>query len=178
MDEGAHPYVVLARSAIEHYVQNNELLHPRPEPDDPPPVGLFVSIHEAARHGEQEGRLRGCIGSTVPTEATLRGEIAHIAVSAAVSDPRFPPLTPEELDGLDITVYLLGEPEPISDISELDPARYGVVLKERHGRTGLLLPGIPGISTPEQQVAIARQKGGFHPSEDVAMYRFAATILR
>lgn len=178
MDEGAHPYVVLARRAIEHYVQNNELLHPRPEPDDPPPVGLFVSIHEAPGQGEQEGRLRGCIGSTVPTETTLRDEIAHIAVSAAVSDPRFPPLTPGELDGLDITVYLLGEPEPISDTSELDPARYGVMLKKRHGRTGLLLPGIPGISTPEQQVAIARQKGGFHPGDDVAMYRFTATILR
>jgi AmmeMemoRadiSam system protein A len=178
MDEGAHPYVILARRAIEHFVRNHELLHPLPEPDDPPPVGLFVSIHEAPEHGEQEGRLRGCIGSTVPTEPTLRGEIAHIAVSAAVSDPRFPPLTPEELSGLDITVYLLDEPEPISDISELDPAHYGVVLKERHGRTGLLLPGIPGISTPEQQVAIARQKGGFRTREDVTMYRFAATILR
>jgi AMMECR1 domain-containing protein len=82
------------------------------------------------------------------------------------------------LDGLDITVYLLGEPEPISDTSELDPARYGVVLKNRHGRTGLLLPGIPGISTPEQQVTIARQKGGFGPGEDAAMYRFTATVLR
>jgi AmmeMemoRadiSam system protein A len=178
MGEGAHPYVLLARRAIEHYVRHNELLHPDAEPDDPPAVGLFVSIHEPPQHGKQYRRLRGCIGSTVPTEPTLRGEIAHIAVSAAVSDPRFAPLTTDELDGLEITVYLLGEPEPITDLAELDPARYGIVLKEHHGRTGLLLPGIPGITSPEQQVAVAREKGGFHPTEAVDMFRFEATILR
>jgi hypothetical protein len=177
MDEGAHPYVMLARKAIEHFVRHRELLHPDAEPDDPPPVGLFVSIHEPPKPGEVEGRLRGCIGSTVPTEPTLRDEISHIAVSAAISDPRFPPLTPGELDGLDITVYLLGPPERVTDMSQLDPAHYGVAIKERHGRTGLLLPGIPGITTPEQQVDIARRKGGFHATEKVDMYRFEATIL-
>ena len=178
MDEGAHPYVTVARQAIEHFLRTKEIPRPAAEPGDPPPTGLFVSIHEARRRGEAAGRLRGCIGSTLATEPTLRAEIAHIAVSAAVSDPRFSPLRLEELDGLEITVYLLGEPEPISDISELDPARYGVVIKEPHGRTGLLLPAIPGIETPEQQVAIAREKGRFHPSEEVAMYRFEAKILR
>ncbi len=177
MDQGSHPYVSLARKAIEHYVKRRELLHPEAEPDDPPPVGLFVSIHEPPGPGEEEGRLRGCIGSTVPTEPTLRDEIANIAVSAAVSDPRFPPLTPGELDGLEITVYLLGPPERISDVSDLDPARYGVIVKQHRGRTGLLLPGIPGIATPEQQVEIARRKGGFRPTEAVDMYRFEATIL-
>jgi AmmeMemoRadiSam system protein A len=174
MDE--HPYVTLARQAIESWVNDNELLRPDTEPGDPPPVGLFVSIHETPEPGAAEGRLRGCIGSTVPTEPTLRRQIARLAVSAAVSDPRFPPLTPGELDGLEITVYLLGEPEPISDLSRLDPARYGVIV-EKHGRVGLLLPAIASITTPQQQVAIARQKGRFRPDEDVAMYRFEATIL-
>lgn len=168
--------MALARRSIEHYLHNHELLHPDAEPGDPPSSGLFVSLHESPRAGESEGRLRGCIGSTAATEPTLRREIAQIAVSAAISDPRFPPLTPQELDGLDIAVYLLGEPEPIDDMSELDPARYGVVLRDQRGRTGLLLPGIPGIDTPEQQVAIARQKGAFRPGDKVQMYRFEAAI--
>lgn len=172
-----HPYVALARRAIEDFLENGRLSHPEAEPGDPSPMGLFVSLHEAPRRGEEEGRLRGCIGSVVPSAPTFRDELAHVAVSAAMSDPRFPPLQPEELDGLDITVYLLGELEPISDISELDPARYGVVLREPHGRTGLLLPAIPGITTAEQQVAIARQKGRFRANEPIDMYRFEATIL-
>ena len=174
MDE--HPYVQLARRAIETYVEDDELLRPEAEPGDPPAMALFVSIHEAPEPGEMEGTLRGCIGSTVPTEPNLRRQIARLAVSAAVSDPRFPPLTPGELEGLDITVYLLGEREQVADLSQLDPARYGVIV-EKHGRLGLLLPAIPSITTPEQQVAIARQKGRFRPDEDVTMYRFEATIL-
>lgn len=173
----AHPYVALARRAIEYFLVHGRLPHPEAEPDDPPPMGLFVSLHETARPGEEEGRLRGCIGSLAPTETQFRDELAHVAVSAAVSDPRFPPLQREELDGLDLTVYLLSEPEPIDDISELDPARYGVVVKDPYGRTGLLLPAIPGITTADQQVAIARQKGRFGPHEPVDMYRFEATIL-
>jgi AmmeMemoRadiSam system protein A len=172
-----HSYVALARRAIEYYLENGRLPHPEAEPGDPPPTGLFVSLHEAPRRGEEEGRLRGCIGSLSPTESSFRDELAHIAVSAAVSDPRFPPLEPEELAALDISVYVLGDLEPIDGISELDPARYGVVLRQPQGRTGLLLPAIPGIATAEQQVAIARQKGGFRPHEPVDMYRFEATIL-
>ena len=172
-----HPYVALARRAIAHYLGHHEILHSQEEPGDPPPVGLFVSLHEPAAPGQAEGPLRGCIGSTAPTEATLRDEIARIAVSAAMSDPRFPPLTPGELDDLDITVYLLDEPERVADVTELDPARYGVVLRNRRGRIGLLLPAIPGIATAEQQVDIARQKGRFLPGEELEMYRFEATIL-
>lgn len=177
MDKDAHPYVVLARRAIEHFLDTREVLRPDAEPGDPPPTGLFVSLHGPPRHCEAEGQLRGCVGSTAATEPTLRREIARIAVSAAMSDPRFPPLTRGELEGLSITVYLLSEPEPIADISKLDPARYGVILRAPGGRTGLLLPAIPGIDTAEQQVAIARQKGRFRPDEDVPMYRFEAEIL-
>lgn len=172
-----HPYVTLARRAIEYFLEHGRVPRPEAEPDDPPPSGLFVSIHETPHGGEEEGRLRGCIGSITPSEPTFRDELARVAVSAAMSDPRFPPLAPGELDGLDITVYLLGELEPIADVAELDPARYGVVVKGLHGRTGLLLPSIAGITAPEQQVAIARQKGRFHPDEPVEMYRFEAKIL-
>lgn len=177
MEKREHPYVALARRAIEHFLETRRVLRPDAEPGDPPPTGLFVSLHGPPQHCEPEGQLRGCVGSTAATEPNLRREIARIAVSAATSDPRFPPLTKSELADLDIKVYLLGEPEMINDLSDLDPTRYGVILRDSGGRTGLLLPAIAGIDTPEQQVAIARQKGRFRSDEEVPIYRFEAEIL-
>ena len=175
MDE--HPYIRLARDAIRHYSQMGESLRLEAEPDDPPPSGVFVSLHEAAPPGQTEGPLRGCIGTYEPRERNIRTEIARSAVAAAFSDPRFPPLRSEEVDRLDITVYLLAEPEPIDGIADLDPARYGVIV-ESGGRRGLLLPAIPGITTADQQLAIAMNKAGIYSLDEAILYRFGATIIK
>ena len=155
MDE--HPYIRLARDAIRHYSQMGESLRLEAEPDDPPPSGVFVSLQ--------------------PRERNIRTEIARSAVAAAFSDPRFPPLRSEEVDRLDITVYLLAEPEPIDGIADLDPARYGVIV-ESGGRRGLLLPAIPGITTADQQLAIAMNKAGIYSLDEAILYRFGATIIK
>ncbi len=176
MDVAEHPYVKLAREAISHYSQTGRVLRPEAVADDPPPCGVFVSLHEAPQDGGGEGPLRGCIGSTHPREASLRTEIARSAVSAAFSDPRFRPLSPGEIERLHITVYLLGEPELIADTAGLDPARYGVLI-EGAGRRGLLLPAIPGITTVERQLDIAMSKAGLSTQDRVDIYRFEATIL-
>ncbi len=172
-----HPYVRLAREAIKHYLTTGEILDPAPESDDPPPHGVFVSLHEGANPGDDEGPLRGCVGSIRPREPTLRREIARSAVAAAVSDPRFPPLHLDEVDDLDITVYLLDEPEPIHGLDDLDPERYGVIVEGPGGRTGLLLPAIPGIHDAADQVRIARQKAFLSPEDPIRLYRFGATII-
>jgi MEMO1 family protein len=172
-----HPYVAVARSAIRSYLATGTMPEPTPAPDDPPPCGVFVSLHEQAAPGDAEGPLRGCIGTILPREHSVRGEIARAAVSAAVSDPRFPPLRPGEVDRLAVTVYLLGVPEPIDGIDELDPERYGVIVNGSGGRTGLLLPAIPGITTAEQQVDIARRKAGLSPADPVRLSRFEAEII-
>ncbi len=172
-----HPYVTLARRAIRHYLATGEILDPPQEPGDPPASGVFVSLHQPAGPGQIEGPLRGCIGSIQAREPTVRGEIARSAVLAATSDPRFPALRPGEVDDLDVTVYLLGDPEPISDLDELDPARYGVIVEGPGGRRGLLLPAIPGISSAEQQVDIARQKAFLSPGDPIRLYRFSAEII-
>jgi AmmeMemoRadiSam system protein A len=177
MSKEEHPYVSLARDAIRHRQETGANVTVPAEAADPPPTGVFVSLHEPAPDGQGEGPLRGCIGSIEPRERTLRTEIARSAVAAAFSDPRFPPLTSGEIDNLDITVYILGEPELVTDESELDPGRYGVIV-EGGVRRGLLLPGIPQIDSVATQLAIARQKAGLAPAAPARIYRFTADILK
>ncbi len=135
-----------------------------------PPGGAFVSLHNT-------NGLRGCVGSIVGSSDTLEAEVVLQAVNAAVHDPRFPPLRASEVDRLDITVYLLGTPAEVEDLSSLDPARYGVIVEGSRGRRGLLLPAIPGIETSETQIDIAMRKAHIAVGEPVRLLRFEATIL-
>ncbi len=127
-------------------------------------AGAFVSIHE-------HGRLRGCIGTILPTADCLAEEIIRNAVSAAVRDPRFDPIRPAELPYLEINVDVLTAPEPVNSAMDLDAKRYGVIVR-RDRRQGLLLPDLEGVDTVEQQIAIARQKAGIGPREEVQLERF------
>ena len=93
------------------------------------------------------------------------------AVSAGVRDPRFAPVRLEEIDELTFSVDVLMPPEKIESEGELDPARYGVIVRSGH-RSGLLLPDLEGIDTAAEQIAIARRKAGIGPHEPVELYRF------
>jgi AmmeMemoRadiSam system protein A len=163
-----HPLVQLARTTIESYVRTGRKLKPEeaPAPLDGGRAGVFVTIHIAST-----GELRGCIGTIEPTEENLAQEVINNAISAATRDPRFPPVGPAELDDLRIDVSVLYPPEPIASVEELDPARYGVIV--RHGwRRGLLLPDIEGIDDAETQVRYARMKAGIASHEPVELQRF------
>ena len=127
-------------------------------------AGAFVSIHK-------QGRLRGCIGTIAPTQASLAEEIIQNAVSAAARDPRFDPIRPDELRWLSISVDVLGEPEAVASEADLDVKRYGVIVS-RGRRRGLLLPDLDGVDTVRKQVDIARQKAGIGPAEKVELQRF------
>jgi AmmeMemoRadiSam system protein A len=177
VEDQEHRYVRLAKRAIRHYIAKGEILDPREAPDDPPACGVFVSLHEPPPPGEADGPLRGCVGSYQPRERSLCREIAHSAVAAAFSDPRFPPLQPDELDDLHVTVYLLGDTEPVDSLDQLDPARYGVLVEGPGGRRGLLLPALPGITTVKQQVDLVLKKASFSPYDPIRLYRFPATII-
>ncbi len=164
----SHPLVQLARDTIENYVRHGKIIQP-PEkltPEMKKRAGTFVSIHK-------HGMLRGCIGTIEPTQANVAQEVIQNAISAATRDPRFPPITPDELADLDIKVDVLSEPEPVKSLEELDPKRYGVIVKSaRDWRKGLLLPDLEGVDTVEYQVEIARRKAGILPGEPIELYRF------
>lgn len=164
-EEEAAP-VRLAREAIERHVRAQSPVAPRPfsDPELPQRAGAFVSLHA-------HGMLRGCIGTIAPTQPTLSAEIVHNAIQAATSDPRFPPVTLEELDGLEISVDVLQAPEQVSSLADLDPRVYGVITT-CGWRRGLLLPDLEGVDTCEEQVAIAMSKGGIAPDEAISLERF------
>ncbi len=164
-----HPLVQLARRAIKAYVAQGRKIAP-PEALSPlmqQRAGAFVSLHK-------KGALRGCIGTIEPTQPTLAHEIIANAISAASRDPRFAPVTRDELSDLEISVDVLEPAEPISSMEELDPKQYGVIVERGH-RRGLLLPDLEGVDTPEQQVNIALRKAWISADEPYAMYRFRVT---
>ena len=165
-------YVKLARASAEYYVKNGDVMK---LPDWVPPdllsakAGAFVSVHKF-------GALRGCIGTIAATQKNLALEIIHNAVSAVSKDPRFEPVEENELNYLDINVDVLGEAEPIKSEAELDVKKYGVIVQSGYKR-GLLLPDLEGVDTVEEQVAIARRKGGIAPGEKVDLFRFEVVRL-
>jgi AmmeMemoRadiSam system protein A len=159
-----HPLVNLARTAIASHLSGKPLPETDSLEDLMEPAGAFVSLKTG-------GQLRGCIGTLLPTQPTLAREIMDNAISAATKDPRFPPLELEELDDVTISVDVLSTPEPVSGIEELDPSRYGVIVKSGW-RKGVLLPDLPGITTAAEQVGIARKKAGIGENETVELQRF------
>ena len=102
----------------------------------------------------------------------LAQEIIDNAVSASTRDPRFDPIREDELPWLEISVDVLGEPEPIRSADELDVRRYGVIVSKGVKR-GLLLPDLDGVDTVEQQISIAKSKAGIADWDDhVKLQRF------
>jgi AmmeMemoRadiSam system protein A len=161
-----HALVKLARRTIERYVRDGVVIEPPKVLSDELArrAGTFVSLHRG-------GELRGCIGTIEPVCANVAAEIIANAISAATRDPRFPPLRPDELADLDISVDVLTEPEPVSSLEELDPKRYGVIV-QKGSRRGLLLPNLEGVETAQQQVTIALRKAWIDPDEPYHIYRF------
>ena len=165
--EKSDPYVRLARASVESWVRSRRRIS---VPDGLPEemlserAGAFVSIHE-------NGRLRGCIGTIGPTEDCIAEEIIQNAISASSRDPRFSPITEKELKSLEISVDILGEPEPVDSPDLLDVKEYGVIVSYG-GRRGLLLPNLDGVDTVEDQIRIARQKGGIRETDPYTLQRF------
>lgn len=167
-----HIYVELAFKAIREYISNKKMLvPPDPLPDDMKGrSGVFVCL-------KIQDALRGCIGTIEPARENLAQEIIENAVCASWRDSRFSPLSVEELENIDVTVDILSAPEPVKDISKLDPGVYGVIVTSGLKR-GLLLPDIKGVTSVEQQISICRRKGNIEVDEEISIQRFTVTRYR
>ena len=165
-------YLRLARKSLESYVRYHkhiEVPQGLPEEMINTRAGAFVSIKKA-------GQLRGCIGTILPVRDSLASEIIVNAISAGTGDPRFPAVTEDELEDLVYDVDVLSEPEAIDSPAQLDVKRYGVIVSSEDGyRRGLLLPDLDGVDTVEEQISIARRKGGISPEEKIKLQRFEVT---
>ncbi len=162
-------YVTLARNTVEELaIHHKEYKPPQKllQAMIDEKAGVFVSI-------KKDGELRGCIGTTGPVTANISQEIIRNAISASSEDPRFPPITREELDRLSYSVDILKPPEDIADKSMLDTDKYGVIVSLGMKR-GLLLPNLDGIDNVDDQIKIAMQKAGISLSDidKVSLQRF------
>jgi AmmeMemoRadiSam system protein A len=108
-----------------------------PNPESLIPADLLAGAFVTLRI---KGRLRGCIGYPEP-ERPLLDVVEHCAVSAAISDPRFPPLSAAEWEGVELELSVLGPIEPVDDIVEVVVGRDGLIV-ELGRRRGLLLPQV------------------------------------
>ena len=150
--------LALARRAIAAALAGN----PAPAVPDVPGAhlhrGAFVTLEE-----KRDGALRGCIGR-VAGDQPLGEVVRTVAVSAAVDDPRFPAVAPDELTELRIEISVLGEPSPLEpppDPRRLVIGRDGVLVR-RGGALGVLLPQVAAQHAwgPEALLAAASRKAG------------------
>ncbi|MGC9318324.1 MAG: AmmeMemoRadiSam system protein A [Armatimonadota bacterium] len=128
----------LARETIKRYVTEGTV--PDPPSGDPAleqPRAVFVTLHK-------HGQLRGCIGSLEPREP-LAAAVRSSAISAATQDPRFPPVTPEELDDLEIEISVLSPLRRVDSADEIVVGEHGVMVADGM-RRGVFLPHV----APEQ----------------------------
>ena len=163
-------FVALAYQAIETYLTKGQTMPPPdPLPDEMSESrAVFVSLHTG------DGLLRGCRGTISPTEPNLAQAIINTAIASATDDPRFSPMSAGELAGLDVKVDILSDMEPVTNESELDEKKYGVVITSGY-RRALLLPDIAAVESVPHQLELVRRKAGIGPDEPVELYRFTVT---
>lgn len=173
--------LALAKTAIQHGLQTGR----------PLPVNLagfpaelmecratFVTLNK-------HQQLRGCIG-VLEAFRPLAEDIAENAFRAAFKDPRFPPLTADEFDELEIHLSILTPAEPILFTSEQDlitqlqPGIDGLILEENHLR-GTFLPSVwEQLPEPAQFLRHLKQKAGLPPdywSENIRVYRYRTEMI-
>ncbi len=165
-----HSFIELAHKAIKIYLEMGQIiLTPKPLPENmTDPAAVFVSLHAA------DDQLRGCRGTITPTKPNLAEAIIHTAIASATDDPRFPPMTLAEMEGLQIKVDVLSSMESVSDESSLDEKIYGVLI-EADNRRALLLPDISAVKSVPHQLELVRRKAGLSPDEPANLYRFTVT---
>ena len=156
----------LARTSLEHYVRAGL---PLSLPADVPRElgqrqACFVTLRE-------HGRLRGCVGTIEASRTCLAEEIVENAIGAGMRDPRFLPVEASQLEDLAYSVDVLSPLEPAADLSVMDPAKYGMVVRQGT-RVGVLLPGIPEILNAQQQLEVCCQKAGISSPQSVELFRF------
>lgn len=127
--------LTLARNTILGHLQHNPLPLPSDVPAGPlhEPCGAFVTL-------TQQQRLRGCIGYIISSKPLFE-TVMNCALSAATEDPRFTPMSLEELPQTHIEISVLSAFFEIKDINEIEPGKHGLMIS-RGGRRGLLLPQV------------------------------------
>ncbi|XRO76365.1 TIGR00296 family protein [Methanocaldococcus sp. 10A] len=181
LEEGTFA-VKFARAVIENYLSGKEFIVENYPPIFNEKRGCFCTLHT---YPDKE--LRGCIGIPEPIMPLIEA-LKEAAISAATKDPRFVPVTLEEMDNIVIEVSILTPPElikvrnPKEYLEKIKIGRDGLIIEYGLYR-GLLLPQVPveyGWDV-EDYLANLCLKAGLPPdmwlAEGVKIYRFEAQIF-
>ncbi len=178
--------IQLARNTVKQYLETGKAQKP---PKDTPKklfahCGVFVTINNL-RHGEKE--LRGCIGYPYPTSPLVEAVIDN-AINAATEDPRFEPVSSDELEKVVFEVSVLTPPElievanPQEYVSKIKIGEDGLIV-ERGPYKGLLLPQVPVEWgwCEEEFLCQCCTKAGVPPdswlTRDAKIYKFKAIVF-
>ena len=151
----------------------------------PPPVeftskalqtecGAFVTL-------EKRGALRGCIGH-VRAYKPLEQTVMEMAVQAAFHDPRFPPVSADELDELTVEISVMSPLTAVEDVSEIEVGVHGLIIQDG-GRSGLLLPQVATDYGWDRETFLEHTcvKAGLPPDswkqEGITILKFTAEVF-
>lgn len=166
----------IARKTLEEYLINRKA----PSITSPSqilnqPLGCFVTL----RNNKE---LRGCIGEFEPKEP-LAKVIQKMAIAAATQDPRFPPVTADELKEIKIEISVMSPKRKISNWQEIELGKHGVVV-QKGMQAGTFLPQVAtetGWSLEEFLAQLCTQKAGLPPDcykdPTVTLYTFEAQVF-
>jgi uncharacterized protein len=171
--EQRHALLELARSSIASHVTGAGAVDVGTL-ELPDASGVFVTI-------KRRGQLRGCLG-TLQNRAGLAAEVARCAADSASEDPRFPPVSCEELPELSLEISVLSPLESIDARPEAFTIGVHGLVAEQGFRRGLLLPQVATEWgwNGEQFLRQTCVKAGLSPDawrHGARVYRFAAEVF-
>jgi AmmeMemoRadiSam system protein A len=166
----------MARSAINYYLSTGKKLEIDVADNDlNRELGGFVTLHK-------NGSLRGCIG-LMQGEGPFYRTVVDMAVAAAVQDPRFPEVRPEEIASIDIEISALSPMRKIDDPSLIEMGKHGVMVR-MGDRSGVYLPQVAdetGWSRDEFMDSLCGQKAGIPKDAwrngDADLYIYTAEVF-
>ena len=179
--------VRLARKAVEEYLKNGKIIA---VPKDVSPklmerCGVFVTLNTL--HQGKKG-LRGCIGFPYPTTPLTRAVIES-AINSATQDPRFPPVSLNELDEILFEVSILTPPQlvkvekPTEYSSKIKVGQDGLIVERSYSK-GLLLPQVPIEWNLEEEEFLCQccMKAGLSPDcwllDEAKIYKFSCILAQ
>lgn len=164
--------LAIARNAIEkHFGRSTRTVIPHPALANP--AATFVTL-------TQDGDLRGCIGS-LEAHRPLAQDVAENAVAAAFRDPRFAPLSEDELDRTRVEVSLLEAPEAIDfedeadALAQLRPGLDGLILTHGNRRATFLPQVWESLPEPQRFMSQLKLKAGlpaYFWDDDIGLARY------
>ncbi|MFH1563757.1 MAG: AmmeMemoRadiSam system protein B [Nitrospirota bacterium] len=166
----------IARTTIEDYVKSRKIssVDVNDYPELQQPAGVFVTL-------TKNKQLRGCIGY-IKAIAPLAQSVSKMAIAASTEDPRFSPVTKDELKDIKIEITVLSELTQIHDISQIEVGEHGLYIVKGFN-SGLLLPQVATEQgwNREEFLAHTCSKAGLSPNawkeKDAEIYIFSGSIF-